>query len=326
MSIRKLLLYILFAICFLVISFILLFIAAFIVAIPSSKSELNGFAILVVFLILLVSFSIGLYFITKRIKAKKIQNIRAVKIKLNSINDDIDKKQAILLNNEMKINDIDPILNSKRTQLYEMEKLIEDKDAHLRNLEEEIIEYQNFINDYKLLIHENKINSLDDLFLRVDQMCGEDFEVFVGQTLEHHGFSNITYTPATNDYGVDLLAFKENIKYAIQCKRYSTTVGSAAVQEVVSGIAYYKCDKGVVVTNNFYTTNALNLAQANNIDLIDKTELAKMLWSILHKSDNNDTKKEHQELIKLKELYDMGIITKEDYILKKNEILGIEYK
>ena len=49
------------------------------------------------------------------------------------------------------------------------------------------------------------------------------------------GFSDITITPASNDFGVDILAKYNGVLYAFQCKRYSSNVGVHAVHEITGG-------------------------------------------------------------------------------------------
>lgn len=72
---------------------------------------------------------------------------------------------------------------------------------------------------------------------------------------------------ATN--GADVIAYKDNVKYVIQVKFYSNPVGNKAVQEVVASIGMYKADQGIVVTNSTFTSSAVELANANNIELVD---------------------------------------------------------
>lgn len=69
--------------------------------------------------------------------------------------------------------------------------------------------------------------------------------------------------------GADVIAYKNNVKYVIQVKFYSNPVGNKAVQEVVASIGMYKADKGIVVTNSTFTSSAVELANANNIELVD---------------------------------------------------------
>ena len=77
-------------------------------------------------------------------------------------------------------------------------------------------------------------------------------------------------TRGSGDYGVDVLARKIGHRYAVQCKYYSRPVGVSAVQQVVAGMAYYECDRGLVVTNTTFTRQAKELAELNGIDLIGK--------------------------------------------------------
>lgn len=103
----------------------------------------------------------------------------------------------------------------------------------------------------------------------IDQMDGIDFEQFAASWLKHNGFQKVHTTPISGDYGVDLTAVKDGVSYGIQCKRYSEPVGLAAVQEVSAGIAYYGLEKGMVFTNSELTKAALNLAEANGIEVLD---------------------------------------------------------
>ena len=59
----------------------------------------------------------------------------------------------------------------------------------------------------------------------------------------------------------------------IQAKCYSSAVTNKAIQEVVAGLSHYKLDKGIVVTNNYFTDSARELAMSNNIILWDRTML-----------------------------------------------------
>ena len=57
----------------------------------------------------------------------------------------------------------------------------------------------------------------------VDNMNGVAFEEYVGKLLEYQGFS-ARVTPSTNDKGVDIIATKGDLKYAIQVKRYRSAI------------------------------------------------------------------------------------------------------
>lgn len=108
---------------------------------------------------------------------------------------------------------------------------------------------------------------------KYDYMEGHDFERFCAKLLEANGFSNVNVTPGSNDQGIDILAEKQDVKYAIQCKRYSSDVGNKAVQEVFAGKSYYGCHVGVVLTNRYFTSSAKELAAKTQIFLWDRNVL-----------------------------------------------------
>lgn len=102
---------------------------------------------------------------------------------------------------------------------------------------------------------------------------GYMFEEDIAYLLKCLGYTNVEVTPPTGDFGVDILAEKNGISYAIQCKKYSGRVGVDAVQQVLAGKGYYKSDIGVVVTNSYFTQQAIELAKAVNIELWDNDKL-----------------------------------------------------
>lgn len=111
----------------------------------------------------------------------------------------------------------------------------------------------------------------------VDRMEGHEFEYFCAELLEKCGFEHVTVTQGSGDQGVDVLAFKEDIKYAIQCKNYSTPLGNKPVQEVYAGKTFYHCHVGVVMTNSTFTKGAIELAESVGVILWDKSRLDKMM-------------------------------------------------
>ena len=113
-----------------------------------------------------------------------------------------------------------------------------------------------------------------------ERMSGEEFEEYVKEILKRNGFKSLELTKRSGDYGVDILATKDSIKYAFQCKLYSNPVGNKAVQEVIAGRTYYNCHVAIVVTNNTFTSNAKNLAESANVLLWDRTKLEKLISKV----------------------------------------------
>jgi len=128
-----------------------------------------------------------------------------------------------------------------------------------------------------ILLHERRraqrFSALD--YANINTMPGTEFEAFVSSLLHRHGYRT-TLTPI-NDYGVDVVAKKQGIKYAVQVKRYNKPVSQAAVREAVAGMLYYKCSKAMVITNSTFTKSAIALAESNHCELIDGEKLGAMI-------------------------------------------------
>lgn len=115
-----------------------------------------------------------------------------------------------------------------------------------------------------------KYGGVDAELLNIDLMEGHKFEHWCATALSNMGFSNIEVTPPSGDHGVDILAAKGGIKYAIQCKRYNSDLSNKPVQEVHAGKDFYHCHVGVVMTNQHFTSGAKQLAEATGTLLWDR--------------------------------------------------------
>lgn len=119
---------------------------------------------------------------------------------------------------------------------------------------------------------------------KIDFMDGHEFEYWCANLLSGIGFSDVHVTQGSGDQGVDILAQKDGIKYAVQCKCYSKDLGNTPIQEVVSGKTLYHCQIGAVMTNRYFTKGAKDAAEANGILLWDRT----WIKNALDKRDNGD--------------------------------------
>lgn len=111
----------------------------------------------------------------------------------------------------------------------------------------------------------------------VDEMEGHDFEYFCADLLEKAGFLDVEVTKGSGDYGADILAEKDGITYAIQCKCYHSPIGVKAVQEAYAGRDYYDCMVGAVLTNQYFTSPAVEAAKKLKILLWDRGYLERMM-------------------------------------------------
>lgn len=105
---------------------------------------------------------------------------------------------------------------------------------------------------------------------------GYEFEAYLAGLLDALGYRHIHTTKKSGDFGVDVLAERDGVTFAIQAKLYSQPVGVKAVQEVLAGKAYYRCHVGVVATNSSFTRNAEELAEKTGILLWDEQTLLRM--------------------------------------------------
>lgn len=138
-------------------------------------------------------------------------------------------------------------------------------------------DYANFINNLSKATITNEIKcSIND----IDLMTGFEFENFIGELFEKMGYKT-TITQKSKDQGVDVIAIKSSQVLGIQTKCYSSNVSNSSIQEVVAGISFYKCTKGIVVTNSYFTKSAIELATANNIILWDRNMLKRKIEELI---------------------------------------------
>lgn len=175
------------------------------------------------------------------------------------------------------INCIRYILEEKKTDFEEFESFFEGEEQYA-DLFKEVKKSISKLNKEKELNRilsgdiSQETNKSKELYDFKNIKDGFEFEEYVGRLFKKLGY-NVEQTKLSGDQGADLIIEKDGIKTVIQTKLYSQPVGNKAVQEVVGSIAYYKADAGAVVTNSTFTASAIELANKNNIELIDKDVL-----------------------------------------------------
>ncbi len=123
----------------------------------------------------------------------------------------------------------------------------------------------------------------------IDSMDGFEFEKYTKYLLEKNGYSNVKLTQKYGDQGIDVIAQKDNVKIGIQCKRWKKNVGNKAVQEVHAGIGYYSLNKGIVLTNSFFTNSAKDLAKKLSVEIWDRSDLISLIEN-MKKSEKKEAK------------------------------------
>lgn len=131
----------------------------------------------------------------------------------------------------------------------------------------------------KWRMEQKGLSETDYELSKIDLMEGHEFEHWCADLLKKTGFSSVEVTVGSGDQGVDVLARKDGIRYAIQCKCYSKDLGNKPVQEVNTGKTIYHCQIGVVMTNRYFTKGAKDAADATGVLLWDRDKLKQMMGS-----------------------------------------------
>lgn len=109
----------------------------------------------------------------------------------------------------------------------------------------------------------------------VDNMSGEEFEEYLQAHFKSKGY-HVEHVGQKGDFGADLILGRGNDKIIVQAKRYSSNVGVAAVQQVISAKEYYGGSHAMVVTNSHFTSAAKQMADRCAVELWDRDTLKKV--------------------------------------------------
>ena len=131
-------------------------------------------------------------------------------------------------------------------------------------------------------------------------MDWEDFEHLIGEIFEQEFKSNggeVKVTQGSRDGGVDAIAFDPDPirggKIVIQAKRYTNTVGVAAVRDLYGTVLNEGATKGILVTTANYGPDAYAFAKDKPLTLLNGSNLLHLLKKHGHhaKIDLKEAKK-----------------------------------
>ncbi len=109
----------------------------------------------------------------------------------------------------------------------------------------------------------------------IDFMTGLEFEAYIAELLKQNGFRKVKLTERY-DFGIDIIAEKDDVRWGIQVKRHTGLVKANAVRQVVTALRIYRCDRAMVITNSTFSNVAQRLAHANDCVLVDRRGLRKL--------------------------------------------------
>lgn len=138
-----------------------------------------------------------------------------------------------------------------------------------------------------------------------------EFEHFVAKLLREIGYTT-TVTQKTGDYGVDIIAKKDNNTIAVQCKRFKegNLVSNRDIQRILGAMHSINANKCIFVTTSKFTKQAIQQARGCSIELWDK--------EILH-----NLVKKHLLDLEIKEIFSLMEREKKEKIEREKEQLKL---
>jgi len=136
----------------------------------------------------------------------------------------------------------------------------------------------------KRFIEGREIADSVDSSVNLAAMSWDDFEHLVRELFEREFASNggeVRVTQASSDGGVDAIAFDPDPirggKIVIQAKRYTNTVGVAAVRDLYGTVMNEGATKGILVTTADYGKDSYEFAKEKPITLLNGSNLLALL-------------------------------------------------
>lgn len=188
----------------------------------------------------------------------------------------------------MNYEDFKEVINTVKNhskKIFFFKKLLNENRIHKLDI---FKEYEDFLKITKNIKEKQELRHFEeelekDIFYSiedVDSMGGYDFECFLKNLFEKMGYI-VKQTKLSGDQGADLILEKKEETTVVQAKRCKNNVGNKAIQEIVASIAHYRSQNGIVVTNSDFTRPAIELAQSNKIELINREELIRLIKEYL---------------------------------------------
>ena len=108
----------------------------------------------------------------------------------------------------------------------------------------------------------NEIVSMDPLvrMREIDDMTGAQFGKFLQWFFSQQGYF-VNMTKPGHQQGTDFILIGQNTRIAVEAKRWKKKVSNRAVQQINSGKLFHRCDRAWVITNNYFTEQAKELAR-----------------------------------------------------------------
>lgn len=121
---------------------------------------------------------------------------------------------------------------------------------------------------------------------------GLAFEEYLRQLFTDLGYS-AEKTPASGDFGADLILSTKDKKIVVQAKRYSNEIGFDAVKEIHFARTFYNANEAWVICTSGFTNQAYEAAKNANVKLLGPLEIDALI-SDFHSGKTIDGKELEQ--------------------------------
>lgn len=190
------------------------------------------------------------------------------------------------LNNELTSSECTKLENKISNMCYELKLSLEENTINSNHLDSYKTELNDILDNYEntLKSRKEKPSEKELIAKKIDELLElnpRDFELYIGELFKHLGYES-KVTPYSNDKGIDVIMYKDDVKYGVQCKRYKGSVGSPDIQTFIGALANAKADKGIFVTTGMFTFEAEKMAANHPIQLINRIDLAKLILEAIN--------------------------------------------
>ena len=107
----------------------------------------------------------------------------------------------------------------------------------------------------------------------IDNINKTEFEDYVGSILTYRGFK-VEKTGDPVNLGVNFISQKNNLKYAVQILQRTGSVSRVAVSDADREKHRYGCNRAMLITNDYFAQDAIELSVSKGCDLVDRDALA----------------------------------------------------
>ncbi len=113
----------------------------------------------------------------------------------------------------------------------------------------------------------------------------QDFELLIAEAFRRQGYQVTENGGGGADGGIDLILHGAGERVLVQCKRWKVyKVGVDKVRELFGVLTAEGADRAILVTSGVYTGEARNFASGKPLELIDGTQLCRMMPATVNES------------------------------------------